>query len=77
MASLSLGAVESANAQNESWIKRETLSSCIQQAYKQGISWNYVAYVESGTAHLLSERARGGDVFLCEADGRHGVPDYN
>jgi len=72
-----LGNLNSALAQNESWIRKETLISCIQQAKQRGISWKYVAYVENGRAHLLAERGRGGDVFMCEANGQHRAPDYN
>jgi len=72
-----LGNLNSALAQNESWIRKETLLSCIQQAKQRGISWNYVAYVESGRAHLLDKRSIGGDVFICNANGKHVAPDYN
>ena len=72
-----LGSSDCVKAQNESWIKKETIISCMQQAKQRGIPWKYVAYVENGRAHLLTERARGGDVFICEANGRHAAPDYN
>ena len=66
-----------AYAQNESWIRKDVLMSCLQQAKQRGIAWKYLAYVENGRAHLLTERARGGDVFMCESNGRHAAPDYN
>ena len=64
-------------AQNENWIKKDSLLSCLKQAKKEGISWNYLAYVQNGRAHLLTERVRGGDVFMCEASGQHASPDYD
>lgn len=64
-------------AQNESWMSKDILLSCLQQAKKEGISWNYLAYVQNGRAHLLTERVRGGDVFMCEVNGKHAYPDYN
>jgi hypothetical protein len=66
-----------AHAQNESWIRKDVLMSCLHQAKQRGITWKYLASVRNGGADLLIERARGGDVFICESNGRHLVPDYN
>ncbi|QNJ22188.1 putative conserved secreted protein [Synechococcus sp. MIT S9220] len=74
---INMDANRSGYAQNESWIKKDILLSCLQQAKKEGISWNYLAYVQNGRAHLLTERVRGGDVFMCEVNGNHASPDYN
>jgi hypothetical protein len=47
------------NAQNNNWIEKKTLMSCLEQAKRQGVSWKYLAYVENGGAHLLARRERG------------------
>ena len=64
-------------AQNDSWIEKQTLLSCLSQAREQGIDWKYLAFVEKGNAHLLLYRERGGDVFLCRADQMHAAPNYH
>ena len=64
-------------AQNDSWIEKQTLLSCLSQARDQGIDWKYLAFVENGNAHLLLYRDRGGDVFLCRADQMHAAPNYH
>ena len=64
-------------AQNDSWIERQTLLSCLSQASEQGIDWKYLAFVEKGNAHLPLYRERGGDVFLCRADQMHAAPNYH
>ena len=66
-----------ADAQNDSWIEKQTLLSCLSQARDQGIDWKYLAFVENGNAHLLLYRDRGGDVFLCRADQMHAAPNYH
>ena len=66
-----------ADAQNDSWIEKQTLLSCLSQAREQGIDWKYLAFVEKGNAHLLLYRERGGDVFLCRADQTHAAPNYH
>ena len=60
------------------WISRKTLESCMAEARKRNIQWNYVAYVENDKANLLSQTGRGGDVFLCNylGDGKHWKPVY-
>ena len=65
------------NAQNNNWIEKKTLISCLEQAKRQGVSWKYLAYVENGGAHLLARRERGGDVFICSANQIHASPVYH
>ena len=64
-------------AQNDSWIERQTLLSCLSKAREEGVDWKYLAFVEKGNAHLLLNRERGGDVFLCRADQMHAAPNYH
>ena len=64
-------------AQNDSWIDGKTLLSCLSKAREEGIKWKYLAFVEKGNAHLLLNRERGGDVFLCRADQMHAAPNYH
>ena len=64
-------------AQNESWIEKQTLLSCLSKAREEGVDWKYLAFVEKGNAHLLLYRERGGDVFLCRADQMHAAPNYH
>lgn len=62
----------------DDWISRKTLESCIAEARRMGVKWNYVAYVENNKADLLKQPGRGGSVFLCNhsGDGSHAEVDY-